>query len=285
MQLMDIAGRLRERWTKVDRLPFIERLAPGQKELMSHECLLGFQRAQRLAYKGAQDIGRLICEGWTEVQAAELLETWLADHGVSAYFHKPYAWFGERTRFSGINPNHYAEFMPTQRRILPGDVFILDVAPIVNHYTCDIGYTGSLGENAGLSAARGTLAELREHIRSGFAQKKTGAQIWAEVDQRIATAGFDNIHRLYPLSVLGHRVHRSSSAAPRLNMLNFGWQSYWSLLSRGVMGQLLTPYFVGDQVGLWAIEPHLGGVGFGAKFEEILVVTPDKVFWIEDYQP
>src|SRR5262249_60087328 len=38
--------------------------------------------------------------------------------------------------------------------------------------------------------------------------------------------------------------------------------------------------------GLWAIEPHLGGTGFGAKFEELLVVEPGgRAFWLDDDLP
>lgn len=37
--------------------------------------------------------------------------------------------------------------------------------------------------------------------------------------------------------------------------------------------------------GLWAIEPHIGAQGFGAKFEELLVVEPDRAFWLDDDVP
>jgi hypothetical protein len=37
--------------------------------------------------------------------------------------------------------------------------------------------------------------------------------------------------------------------------------------------------------GLWAVEPHLGFRGTGAKFEEILVVTEGDAFWLDDELP
>jgi hypothetical protein len=37
--------------------------------------------------------------------------------------------------------------------------------------------------------------------------------------------------------------------------------------------------------GLWAVEPHLGRGEFGVKFEEILVVTSDSVYWLDDQLP
>jgi hypothetical protein len=78
-------------------------------------------------------------------------------------------------------------------------------------------------------------------------------------------------------------VHRVKSEAALPALVNFGWQSYWEFLSRGLFGQLLNGNFAGDLTGLWAIEPHLGTTGpcaFGAKFEEILVVEGGKAHWL-----
>lgn len=37
--------------------------------------------------------------------------------------------------------------------------------------------------------------------------------------------------------------------------------------------------------GLWAVEPHLGAEGMGAKWEEILVVTEETAYWLDDDVP
>jgi hypothetical protein len=37
--------------------------------------------------------------------------------------------------------------------------------------------------------------------------------------------------------------------------------------------------------GLWAVEPHLGFRGVGAKFEELLVITDDDAYWLDDELP
>ena len=37
--------------------------------------------------------------------------------------------------------------------------------------------------------------------------------------------------------------------------------------------------------GLWAIEPHLGFRGTGVKWEELLVVTHDDAYWLQDDVP
>ena len=35
--------------------------------------------------------------------------------------------------------------------------------------------------------------------------------------------------------------------------------------------------------GLWALEPHIGRDGVGVKFEELLVVTEDDAYWLDDH--
>jgi hypothetical protein len=37
--------------------------------------------------------------------------------------------------------------------------------------------------------------------------------------------------------------------------------------------------------GLWAIEPHIGRDGVGAKWEEMLVVTDTDTYWLDDAVP
>lgn len=245
-------------------------------QIPDEETIAGFRDAQRLAQKAVKEVGALLREGWTEKRAASLLSTYLKDHGVQSFFHDSFAWFGERTRFDGIRS--YAQYSPSDRVLLPGEIYILDVAPIYRGFVCDIGYTESLGENAELKEARAFLEELREQIP----RLASESGLWGVIDGKIKARGYENIHQQYPFSVLGHRVHRSSERGASLKWWNFGWQSYFELASRGLFGQLLSPHFEGEMRGLWAIEPHLGRAGFGAKFEEILLVTDKGAEWIDE---
>ncbi len=259
--------------SKVTTLPVLRRMSPTAERMPSREEREAFLACQRLAQRAAMEVASLAQEGWTEKQAANLLTTYLRDCGARSFFHEGFAWFGERTRFTGIHG--YRGFMPSGRRLAAGEVFILDVAPIYRGYSSDIGYTTSLGPCPALDKAKVFLAQLRADIPALFNGRRAGEDIWNNVDDKIREAGYDNIHQLYPFSVLGHRVHNHMPGENfRLKFLNFGWQSYWSLMSRGLFGQLLNPRFNGSLAGLWAIEPHIGGAGFGAKFEEILVVPP-----------
>lgn len=251
----------------------------GYDHAPSAETLDGYLNCQLLAKAGAAEIAGLLREGWSERQAADLFNTWLADHGVRSFFHRAFVWFGERTRFSGVRT--YWDYLPSNRVLLPGEPYILDVAPIHDGYISDIGYSAALGEHEELRKAQAFLAQLKDELPKMFVGGNSGGAIWDAIDRRIREAGYDNIHALYPFSVLGHRVHRVKAQAPGLAFINFGWQSYWSFLSRGLFGQLLNGDFAGDLHGLWAIEPHIGGKDFGAKFEEILVVDKDGARWLE----
>lgn len=55
-----------------------------------------------------------------------------------------------------------------------------------------------------------------------------------------------------------------------------GWSPLWSVDKRSQHA---------PQPGLWAVEPHLGRDGVGAKFEELLVITADDAFWLDDDLP
>jgi Xaa-Pro aminopeptidase len=274
-----LVGKAFELASKIESLPVLNLVAPRAGRALTAEDEAGYLACQKLAKQGAAEIAALMDEGWTETQTADLYATWLADNGVRSYFHKPFVWFGERTRFNGVRT--YWDYRPSRRVLLPGEVFILDVAPIHDGYICDIGYTSSLGPNPALAKAQAFLAELKADIPKLFIGKNTGGAIWASIDKRIKEAGYDNIHALYPFSVLGHRVYRVKSQGPDVDFIHFGWQSYWSFLSRGLFGQLLNQNYVGRLQGLWAVEPHIGTPEFGAKFEEILVVDRDGARWLE----
>ncbi len=265
--------------SKIGSLPVLNLVSPAANREVDESKMAGHLAAQRLAQQAVNEIAKMLQEGWTEKAAADLIETYLRDSGVKAFFHHPFVWYGDRTRFEGVR--HYGEYAPSKRVLRPGEVFILDVAPIYQGFIADIGYTGSLGENQELLSAKNFLKSLRDEIPYLFSSALKGSDVWKTIDQKLKAKNYSNVHQLYPFSVLGHRVHETNEKLPMGKLFHFGWQSYWTLLSRGLLGQLMTPHFEGDMRGLWAIEPHLGTAHFGAKFEEILVVTQDGARWLE----
>lgn len=249
--------------------------------------LIGFRNVQRLAYDAVVEVGAMLREGWTEQQTTKLIETYLRDYGVKAFFHKPFAWFGERTRFDGIQRKRYWQFNPTHRHLNENDVIILDVAPILDGYIGDIGYTLSLKTLPQLEKALSHLRMLRKKIPNWADEFiHSGKKLWETVDQKIQEAGYDNIHKIYPFEVLAHRVHRVPLSQWDFSTpLRFSLHSFWSILSRGLYGELLNCENKKSLQGLWAIEPHIGGDGFGAKFEEILVIDDKGSYWLDNKVP
>lgn len=266
--------------SQLSSLPILNKLAPSATLFPSDKELEGYLKCQRLALKAAKEIAKELQPGWTEKRAAKMLETYLRDEGVEAFFHFPFAWWGDRSKFVGVK--HYYSYLPSDRVLQENEPFILDVAPILNGFIADIGYSGCLGvPSEEWLAGQNFLFNLREAIPDLFTSKNSGGDVWNDIDSMIVEAGYENIHKKYPFSVLGHRVHKAPKNFGQMRFIHFGWQSYWAFSARGIFGQLLNQNFSGDLNGLWAIEPHIGTSSFGAKFEEILCVKDGKAFWLE----
>jgi Xaa-Pro aminopeptidase len=259
--------------------------------------LEGFKHAQKIAYEAAVEVSRGLSPGITEKEAAKRLGEALRRRGVVQYFHAPFAWFGERSKLAGlhgISPKFFPSGLVLERRMIA----ILDVAPIVDGFTSDIGYTFTLSEKSDpLSRARDTLAEIRQLIPTCVSRGDTMRSIYVRIDRLLESRGYDNRHSHYPFAVIGHRVERAVYSGRELHLGRFGLSSAIRVLGGELVSKLApgvahSPFWnAGDQSneplspGLWAIEPHLGAEGFGAKFEEILVVEPHRAYWLDDDLP
>ncbi|MBI3288343.1 MAG: aminopeptidase P family protein [Elusimicrobia bacterium] len=250
--------------------------------------LAGLAAGQDLAYACARHVARELQEGWSEAQAARLMDVYLQDHGVRSFFHRSFAWFGERTRFDGFRG--LRGFLPSSRRLQAGDCVILDTAPVYQGYPADIGYSCCPQESAALRDGRGFLAALRGVIRELFERASvdsglSGGDICASVSRHIVAAGYDVIHTRYPGAVLGHRLHPMPEKWRPPTLTPFGWRVYERFLAEGVLPDLLNERHRGGLLGAWAIEPHIGGPGFGCKFEEVLIVEPGQARWLSEEIP
>ena len=263
--------------------------------------LQGFKRAQAIAYDVVRQVGNELSEGISEREAAAKISALLEDHGVSGMFHEPFAWFGDRTAFREIQKDQ--DFLPTDRRLQAGMAVILDVAPIIEGYACDIGYSFSFGENEQVEAMQQVLMECRDFILKAVRARKSMRQIYRELDGLIASRGFVNVHRIYPERVLAHRVvrfegSRSERFLQRFRVMGFGLPVYVWLLGKAALAKLLP--FVESPLwndgaesehaplpGVWAVEPHIATPDYsaGAKWEEMLIVTESEVFWLDDEVP
>ena len=267
----------------------------------SVEDLARFRQAQRLAYDCAETIASQMRVGMTERQVAAMMKEYLLDHGADDCFHQPFAWFGDRTAFRGLiafkqlkgfNPAFYPGF----RRLEENMPFILDCAPTIHGCTADIGYCGVIGVNPLLDKMMDDLLAYRQLILKMAKERRPLGEISRAVDLLCAQQGYDPRHKAYPFETLAHRIEK---------LEDDGKQSHLAIANFGVrnVSELVRDYFKGRKegwnpiwnsskasdhpptVGLWAVEPHLGFKDVGAKWEELLVVTDDDAFWLDDDVP
>ncbi len=264
------------------RIPFLQKqLAKNAAVIPTIENLQGFYESERLALQAVKHVGELLQPGWSEKKTADILHSYLRDYGVKQYFHRAFVWFGERTKFHGIN--NYSDYSPTNHILGENDVFILDIAPIYKNFTCDIGYTNCKGNNSQFTKAKKTLDELYIKIPKFFQSVESPTELWDKVDQTIQKKKLINVHKDYPFGVLGHRVHISKKIVPEVNPFNFGLGAYTKFLSKGLFSQLLNRDYHGPLYGLWAIEPHLANKDFGFKFEYLYLHSDEYSGWLQDY--
>jgi len=280
------------------------------KEFYSETDLSNFRECQSLAYDAVAAVEKRLQAGQTEKEAAQMIDEEIKARGMHRYFHAPFAWFGERTAFHGIErpfdtrqfptkllPPHFGlEFMPKDNRLEDGMCVILDVAPIFNDCSADVGYAFAFGENAKVEKALDDLEVFRPLILSGVCKEKTMAQIYEEVSEALADMGYKNCHAIYPQGVLGHKVGKIPTRFfPRIPIMRFEVSTFAYLLGEELT-RLINPWDnhtalwhadarVSADPGLWALEPHIGAEEFGVKWEEILVITDNNAYYLDDHLP
>lgn len=252
-----------------------------------------FRELQQLAYGCAESVAAWLAPGVTEREAADRLRRELVAAGVQDFFHIPFAWFGDRTAFRHFRTP--LQFFASGRRLEEGMCFVLDCAPVVDGYTADIGYAGKVGDNPIWDMIAQDLREYRELILREVRARRPLNEVYASVDALIAKHGYDNRHRVYPGRVIGHQVTRTVQRGPAgVNLFGFGVRTLQTLgrelVSERVQGR--SPLWADGRSsqhpptpGLWAVEPHVGFRDVGLKFEELLVVTEDDAYWLDDDLP
>ncbi|MGC0419564.1 M24 family metallopeptidase [Embleya sp. AB8] len=252
-----------------------------------------FREVQQLAYRCAERVAGWIEPGVTERQTVARLRRELVAEGVQDFFHIPFAWFGDRTAFRNFHTP--LQFFATSRVLTEGMPYVLDCAPIVDGYTADIGYAGKVGENAVWDRIVADLDVHRDLILREVRERRTLDEVYRAVDALILEQGYDNRHRVYPGRVIGHRVTRVTLRRPvGVNVFGFGVRTLRTL-GRELIGERLhgrSPLWADGRAsahpptpGLWAVEPHIALRQVGAKFEELLVVTDDDAFWLDEDLP
>ncbi|KVE28591.1 Xaa-Pro aminopeptidase [Burkholderia singularis] len=265
------------------------------------EELEQFRSVQQLAYRCVETVGEMLRPGITEKEAVRLMIEWAHDHGVHDWLHKPFAWFGDRTAFaegfSGVRHlgGFNLAFFPSDRQLEADMPVILDVAPVVDGIVADVGYATCIGHNPILEQLQDDLIAHRELIVRLVKERHTLADVAREVDALCRKQGVEPRHKAYPFKVLAHRVAKLRHLSKPRFVARFGLNSTRNLMleqARQGKAQGWSPLWSIDErsnhaptPGLWAVEPHLGFAGVGAKFEELLVITGDDAYWLDDDLP
>ncbi len=270
----------------------------------SHEELGKFRDVQQLAYRAAVEVAAALEPGVTEKQAANRLGELLRARGVSGFFHEPFAWFGDRTCFKGFRSP--LDFFPSDRKLERGMAGILDVAPVVDGFATDIGYSFSCGPNPELDRLIQDLRGFRSRILDCIVGGENLAEVYRSAEDLLADLGVRNCHRHYPFGVLGHRVYLQPKVPfGQRPLLGFGLTASLGLLAQTIANRVparLAARVPGlrqgtafcnlgpgseqrPEPGLWAFEPHIARGEIGAKWEELMVIEPRRAYWLDDDLP
>jgi hypothetical protein len=256
------------------------------------EQIRGIAAAQRVTRAVIHDVHATLRAGDSELEVVRRMEDRFARAGVRRWLHTPYAWWAERARFSGFQ--HWEpDALPTHRRLVDGEPFILDAAPLIRGHPADYALAGVFGAGpAGAvhAAMLERLRALKAQIATWAATVATGAELYAKVAAELAADGSENVHALYPASVLGHALHALPPWLGLLPTWGRGFQpaivlGYALLFGRhrlaGAPSPFINPLSSDRPLGIYAVEPHLGRGVVGAKFESILLVDGDETRWLD----
>ena len=254
-----------------------------------------FRKYQRVAFSVLENVGASLKVGETEKQVARRIHKQMKIAGAQNFFHVPVALFGDRTAYPGDFGQLGA--LPTDRLLQRDDAVILDAAPIFDGYTVDTSYTMRFGRGGVPAELDSALEEFRGDVLVDVKAGFTMREIAQRVNEKVKAMGLENCHRKHIGLVLGHRVTMESNSLLR-------GKSVWGLAPRQ------SAYFVlkslrasrgkplespnwnhtrqsdcPPQDGLWAIEPHVAKDGFGAKFEDLLLIQDGEAYYLDDDLP
>lgn len=206
-----------------------------------------------------------------------------------------------------------SRFFHAHESLVDGMPVILDLAPTVDGISSDVGYSFTFGAAQAAQAANvknakkatpntlfneldAGLARIRTFLLDGIRQGETLLSLYRLLDELLDDRGWLNCHQHYPARALGHLVFPLGHDPDRTTPIpGFGTAAAEGLLAAGVQAledESCYPVWNDSAftdfpatAGLWAVEPHIGCDGVGVKFEELLVVTENDAYWLDDSLP
>jgi Xaa-Pro aminopeptidase len=262
-----------------------------------------FRQVQRLAYDIALRVESQLQVGITEIEACTLIAAAQTEYEVIQVFHDPYVLFDGRTvlgtgadsaELAGVSPSN--DLVPTNQSLRDGAPVIIDLAPAARGVSSDVAYSCVLGTNQIFEELDAGLARIRSFLQEGIASRASMMALYHDLDKRLAARGWESCHHRQADRALGHLVFPLEHETDRPTPLP-GWGAVAAekmlaagidALDQGTCYPLWNDSSFTDYPatpGLWAIEPHIGLDGVGVKFEELLVVTDDDAYWLDDDLP
>ena len=276
-----------------------------------------FRRVQRLAYDIALRVESQLQVGITEIEACTLVAAAQTECEVIQVFHDPWVLFDGRTALvcgaesagtrereqaregtgtGGSGMSQSNDLVPTNQALRDGAPVIIDLAPVAHGVSSDVAYSCVLGTNRVFEELDAGLARIRSFLRDGIAARSSMLALYHELDERLAARGWESCHHRQADRALGHLVFPLEHETDRPTPLP-GWGAVAAekmlaagidALDHGTCYPLWNDSSFTDYPatpGLWAIEPHIALDGVGVKFEELLVVTDDDAYWLDDDLP
>lgn len=251
-----------------------------------------FRSLQKTCFGIQTELASEIREGVSEKEVAGELFMRYKKAGAGNFFHLPVALFGERTGLPGRWG--IGKFYPRDVKLKPGEAVILDGAPLFDGFLLDTSYSFALGPNPKHDEMMRSLLVQRTKIHDAVNRSLSFREIAQGVADDCDALGYEGVHEKHPGEVLGHRAVRVRGPQGwRLrgsDGVSLSWFLMKSALARHMPRQspLWNRNASSDHAptdGLWLVEPHFAGGGFGAKWEEILVIEKGRAHWLEDDPP
>ncbi len=257
--------------------------------------LAKFKKFQRQSYDTLEEVAGGLQVGMTEIEVARLIRKRFHEQDVHTYFHVPVVMFGERTSY----PGNFGKFeaLSTDQKLQDGMAIILDAAPIYEGYIVDTSLSTTFGDNATHKILHPELKAFRQELLEQVKLRRDFKDIEIHANAMIEKLGFENCHRKHIGEVLGHRIYKVKDriwnrwTIKQISVRHLLWLA-WKSLAAHKGWQDDSPNWNHRRtsahkpsLGLWAVEPHFAIEGVGVKFEEIMVITDNDAYWLDDDLP
>jgi Xaa-Pro dipeptidase len=203
----------------------------------------GLVAAQRATISAAEELGRRIRPGTTERELAALADRLCREQGSSG------TWTPIAVGAGSGNLVCHPDYPPTDRAVAEPDLVFADLTPIFGIWPADVTRSYVVGEDARRAALLGECSRIHEVILGACRPGMPASELFRYARSLLDEGGFEL------LDLLGNIGHDLGEGARVTGFID--------------------PRNESPLWGCWAIEPHIGLDGIGAKLEDLVWCGPD----------